>query len=250
MTEPSVGIPVLDYFLALLGEYGYLITFAFAIVENIFIMGSIIPGETVQVAAGFVSASGVIDPFIVWLFAFSGSFLGGNVSYLLGRRGGRPMLDRYAHVPWMRDRVLGAEAYFEKHGNKTVFMARWVAGFKNFVPAIAGMTKMNFWWFQLYSFLGALFYTGMLVLLGYFFGQYLTLVVDVVQGSGWVALGIVVLIAGYTWYRIRQRRKCEEAADEYEAAHPEDAETSAPTPAPESASVANASANPGDEDGP
>jgi membrane protein DedA with SNARE-associated domain len=240
MTDPSVGIPIIDYFLALLAEYGYLITFAFAVVENIFIMGSVIPGETIQVAAGFVSASGVLNPFLVWAVAFAGSFLGGNISYFAGRRGGRPMLDRYAHIPWMRDRVLGAEAYFEKHGNKTVLMARWVAGFKNFVPAIAGMMKMNVFWFEIYSLLGAFFYTAMLVLLGYFFGEYLSLVVDLVKGSGWVALGIVVAIGLYVWYRIRRRRRCEKEADEYEATHSDDAAD---------ATVSAADTTTGDEDG-
>lgn len=217
MEAPSVGIPIIDYFLSLLADHGYVVTFAFAFVENIFILGSVVPGETIQIAAGFVSNSGVLNPFGVWAFAFLGSFAGGNLSYFVGRRGGRPLIERTMrrfHID--EERLVAAEVYFDKHGRPTVFLARWVAGFKNLAPAIAGMSKMPLGWFELYSFLGALVYTSALVAGGYFFGEYLPVVVDVVKGSGWGALLIVLALVAYTrfrlWARERRHRLAEEAA--------------------------------------
>jgi membrane protein DedA with SNARE-associated domain len=205
---PSVGIPVIDYFLGLLAEHGYLVTVCFAFVENIFIVGSVIPGETIQVAAGFVSSSGAIDPFLVWAVAFTGSFVGGNVSYFVGRRGGRPMIERFfERLRISRKRLTAAEAYFEKHGSVTVFLARWVAGVKNLAPAIAGMSKMPVGLFELYSFLGALVYTSLLVAGGYFFGEYLDVVVDIVKGTAWGALLLVLVIVAYTRWRLWRRRR-------------------------------------------
>ncbi len=216
MDVPSVGIPIIDYFLTLLGIHGYSVTFAFAVVENLALVGSIVPGETIQVAAGFVSSSGSINPFAVWAWAFTGSFLGGNISYVIGRTGGRPWLQAAMRRFRMGEkRLIAAEAFFAKHGSETVFLARWVAGFKNFAPVLAGISKMPLFWFELYSFLGALVYTVALVAGGYFFGEYLDVVVDIVKGSAWGALLLVTMIFSYARWRLwrhRRRLAFEEAA--------------------------------------
>ena len=233
METPSVGIPILDHFLALLADHGYSITFGFAVVENLFLIGSVVPGETVQVAAGFVSSYGGIDPFLVWAVAFAGSFLGGNISYIAGRHGGRPWLERTMgrfHIG--EKRLAAAEAYFAKHGSETVFLARWVAGVKNFAPALAGVSRMPVFWFELYSFLGALVYTSLLVAGGYFFGEYLEVVVDVVKGSAWAALVLVALAIAYVRFRVwrHDRRKMLEkgATGEFSAVATSSADPEAP----------------------
>jgi membrane protein DedA with SNARE-associated domain len=220
--SPTVGIAIIDYFLALLAEHGYIVTLGFAFTENIFILGSVIPGETIQVAAGFVANSEALNPYVVWAFAFVGSFVGGNVSYFVGRNGGRPLLKRFMQRLHISEkRLLTAEAYFDKHGSETVFLARWVAGVKNLAPAIAGMSKMPVFWFELYSFLGALVYTSMLVAGGYFFGEYLSVVVDIVKGSAWGALLLVLVLVAYTrfrlWRRARRHALEDEATRSFEA---------------------------------
>lgn len=221
MSEPSVGVPFIDYFLSLLAEHGYVITFGFAVVENLFLIGSIIPGETIQVAAGFVSSSGVIDPFLLWGIAFAGSFLGSNITYFMALRGGRPWLERNGHRFRVSDeRIRAAEVYFERHGNKTILLSKWVAGFKNFAPAIAGVSKMPLLPFEAYSLLASFLYTSMLIAGGYFFGEYLETVVALVKGSAWAALGLVVLVVGYSWFRVRLRRRRQEMVHELATADP------------------------------
>ncbi len=208
MTEPSVGIPFVDFFLALLADYGYPITAAFAFTENVFVLGSFVPGETIVMAASFVSVSGRLDWLAVWAVAFVASFAGGNLSYFVGRHGGRPAIERLMrrfHIS--ESRLLAAEAYFAEHGSETVFLARWVAGVKNLVPALAGVSRMSLGWFELYSVLGTFVYTTILVALGYFFGEYLETIVGVVQGGGWGLLAFFAILGGYTWYRLRMRRK-------------------------------------------
>ena len=71
-------------FLGMLAGWGYIVTFGFAFGENIFIVGSVVPGETIQVAAGFVSSSGALNPFLVWAVAFIGSFVVCLVLFLVG----------------------------------------------------------------------------------------------------------------------------------------------------------------------
>jgi len=230
VTDISIGIPVIDYFLALLADHGYSITFAFAFLENLFVVGSVVPGETVQMAAGFVSSSGAIHPFVVWVWAFVGSFAGGNMSYFIGRNMGRPGVKQLLRRSRLGEhRLVAAEAYFVKHGSETILLSRWVAGFKNFVPAVAGMSKMPLMWFELYSLIGAFFYTTALVVLGYFFGEYLGLAVDLVKGSAWAALGLIVVISLYSYVRVKLRRRrrgilqdAKEATQQFDAISTED----------------------------
>ena len=208
MDVPLVGIPLIDYFLALLADHGYSVTFAFAVLENLALVGSVVPGETIQVAAGFVSSSGALNPFAVWAWAFTGSFLGGNISYVIGRTGGRPWLEgMMVRFRVSEKRLIAAEAFFARHGSETVFLARWVAGFKNFAPVLAGISKMPVFWFELYSFLGALIYTVALVAGGYFFGEYLEVVVDIVKGSAWGALLLITVIFTYARWRLWRHRR-------------------------------------------
>ena len=208
MDAPTVGIPVIDWLLGVLADNGYVLTFVAAFSENIFLIGSFVPGETVQAAAGFVSSAGRLDPWWVWVAGFTASFAGGNVSYAIGRRGGRPLIERLmSRFRIKHERLRAAEAYFAKHGSETVFLARWIAGIKNLVPAIAGMSRMPLFWFELYSLLGALVYTTLLVWGGYLLGENFTMIIDVVRTTAWGALALIALAVAYTRWRLWRRRK-------------------------------------------
>jgi membrane protein DedA with SNARE-associated domain len=95
--EPVTGIAFIDWFLGLLDVAGYPIVFGFTVFENLFVIGGITPGETIVVAAAFLSTPqyGSLQWPLVWLASVVGTVLGSNISYFLGRRGGRDALLRY-----------------------------------------------------------------------------------------------------------------------------------------------------------
>ncbi len=199
MTEPITGVAIVDWFLSLLGQYGYLIVFAFTISENIFILGSFTPGETIVVAAAFLGAQGQLSLAGVWLASVLGTLVGSNISYLIGRRGGRTALTTWSerfHIPMMR--IEAAEEYFYNHGSKTVFLARFAAGVKNFVPMIAGASHMGLFWFEMFSLLGAIAQTTLMVAIGYFVGQNIDLALKIASQVGIVGfllfVGVIVLL--------------------------------------------------------
>ena len=193
MTAPQTGFAPLDWFLALLDSWGYLITILFTISENLFVLGSFTPGETVVMAAGFVAEGGGLNPWLVGAASLIGTMTGSNLSYWFGRRGGREALLKWGGKVFDEERIAAAEEYFENHGNKTVLISRFAAGFKNFVPVIAGASKMRVWIFELYTLIGAIIYTTLMVSLGWIFAENFDRALQIARGLTW--FGFVVLVA-------------------------------------------------------
>ncbi len=224
MTDPVTGIGIVDWFLGLLGTWGYLIVFGFTVSENVFILGSFTPGETIVIAAAFVASQGDLSLAGVWAASVIGTLVGSNISYLLGRRGGRGAITYWGErfrIPAMR--IEAAEEYFDKHGSKTVFVARFAAGVKNFVPMIAGASHMGLFWFELFSLLGAIAQTTLMVAIGYFLGSNLDLALRIGSNVGifgfllFVALIVVLIVSRRRYIESRDERLvAEELADEAE----------------------------------
>lgn len=215
---PQTGFAPLDWFLAALDSWGHLIVFAFTVCENIFVLGSFTPGETVVMAAGFVSQGGGLNPWLVGVSSLLGTMTGSNLSYWFGRRGGRDALLKWGGKFFTEERVVAAEEYFEHHGDKTVLVSRFAAGFKNFVPVIAGASRMRVWIFELYTFIGALIYTTLMVMLGRIFAENFDRALQVAKGITWFGLLLLVaMVSVLLWGRRRYlTRKFEQLATEAE----------------------------------
>jgi membrane-associated protein len=199
---PQTGFAPLDWFLALLDSWGHLIVIGFTISENLFVLGSFTPGETVVMAAGFVSKGGGLNPWLVGVSSLIGTLTGSNLSYLFGRRGGREALLRWGGKLVDAERIIAAEEYFELHGNKTVLISRFAAGFKNFVPVIAGASRMRLWIFELYTFIGALLYTTLMIMLGRIFAENFDRALAIARNLTWFGFFLLVaMIAFLIWGR-------------------------------------------------
>jgi len=222
---PVTGIAWLDAFLGVMGAWGYLIAFMGALLENLFIAGSFMPGETVVMAAAFVASR---DPRLmivgVWVISVLGTMAGSNLSYWIGYRGGRPLVDRIAgRWPRLMRGLSDAEEYFEIHGTKTVFIARFTAGFKNFVPTLAGVSRMRLRAFESYTLLSAVVYTTGLAVLGYYFGANLDLVGAWLKRAGiWALVVVALLAAAYVAYRLWRKQGIERQIVDHEVEEAEE----------------------------
>lgn len=201
---PQTGFALLDWFLAALDAWGHLIVLLFTISENLFVLGSFTPGETVVMAAGFVSKAGGLNPWLVGVSSMVGTMTGSNLSYWFGRRGGREALLRWGGRFFDEERILAAEEYFARHGNKTVLVSRFAAGFKNFAPVLAGVCRMRLAVFELYTFLGALTYTTLMVMLGRIFAENFDRALAVARNITWFGLLVLLGMVGVLlWGRYR-----------------------------------------------
>jgi membrane protein DedA with SNARE-associated domain len=213
--EPVTGIAFIDWFLALLDVAGYPIVFGFTVFENLFVIGGITPGETIVVAAAFLSTPqyGSLQWSLVWLSSVLGTIVGSNISYFIGRKGGRDALLRYGsrfHIS--EKRIADAEEYFLVHGSKTVLVGRFTAGFKNFTPMIAGVSRMKVAWFELYTVLGAMLYSAAMVLIGYFLGENFERALAFAAGLGYAGMALVIVLV-IVLLVARRRRKLRRALE-------------------------------------
>jgi len=199
---PQTGIPLLDWFFSFLDSWGYLIVFLFTLSENLFVIGSFTPGELMVMAAGFVTVKGGLDPALVAASSMAGTIVGTNLSYYFGRRGGRQALERWGGKVFYEERIRASEEYFERHGSPTVLFARFAAVFKNFVPVIAGVSKMRVWIFELYTVIGALIYTTLMLLLGRIFAENFDRAIAIARNLTWLGtILLVVVLVFLLWGR-------------------------------------------------
>jgi membrane protein DedA with SNARE-associated domain len=201
MELPVTGIHLVDFAFGLLAAHAYLFAFAFAVLENVFVVGSFSFGETTLLAAGFVaslSATDRIAPLPLFSVVLLGEVIGANVSYFIGLRGGRPLLQRFG--PGIFHRIEDAEAYFGRRGSVTVFLGRFAPGIKNFVFTIAGVSRMRLAVFEAYAVAGAVVYSAAVIALGYFFGSNFKALLKVVHNVGYGALVLAIALVAWALF--------------------------------------------------
>jgi membrane protein DedA with SNARE-associated domain len=159
-------VTALGNLLHLIGQYGYLFVFLGVMLEGV---GIPLPGETVLIAAGALAHRGSLTLWETMVMGSLGAVMGGQAGYFAGRFGGRPFVLRWGRYVFITPERLGrAESFFERHGGKAVFFARFITGLRVFGALVAGMSRMSWRKFTLYSVLGGLVWATAAVALGYF----------------------------------------------------------------------------------
>jgi membrane protein DedA with SNARE-associated domain len=163
-----------------------------------------LPGETALVAGGVLASQGRLEIYFVIALAAAGAIIGDNLGYLVGRRGGRRLLERPGRFEKQRRRVLDTgEPFFDRHGPKAVFFGRWILGLRVWASWLAGITHMPWRSFLMYNALGGISWAVTIGVLAYVAGSGIeALIRDV--GAGALAL---VAVAAATLYLLRRRRR-------------------------------------------
>lgn len=200
---------LVDVALSALGAHGYLIVLVATILENLFIVGSFTPGDVITAAAAFTATTPqgrVLSPWLLFEMATLGTFLGTNLSYFIGRRGGRGLIERLGPRFGVKlDVIEAGEEYFHKHGAQTILFARFVAVMKNLAPALAGASRMKPLWFEVYSLIGSAAYAAVLVGVGWFLGANFQAGLKYLGAFSWLVFAGVA-IAGAVLWTIKRRR--------------------------------------------
>lgn len=202
---------LLDTALSALGTHGYLIVFAATVFENLFIIGSFTPGDVITAAAAFTATTAqgqALSPWLLFGAATLGTFVGTNISYLIGLRGGRELIERVGPRFGINlDAIEAGEEYFHKHGSQTIVFARFIAVMKNLAPALAGASKMNLLWFEVYTIVGAAGYAGLLVGVGWFLGANFQAGLKYLGAFSWLVFVGVVIVGMVLWASKRRHDK-------------------------------------------
>ena len=154
------------------------------------------PGEAVLLVAAAWAATRHHSLLLVILFAFAGATAGADIGYYLGYKGGRPFVERFGSVFRIRpDHIARSEMFFARHGDKAVLASRFILGLRTWGSMLAGMARMPFWRFQLFSVLGALGWATALGVAGYLLGDNIALIAAIMRAIGTGGLVLIVLVA-------------------------------------------------------
>jgi membrane-associated protein len=174
----------------LISQYGiwtHLILFLIVFCETGLVVTPFLPGDSLLFAAGTFAALGALDLWLVVLLLLIAAIAGDTVNYWIGAYIGPRAFK--GDVRFLRKEYLDrTHAFYERHGGKTIIMARFVPIIRTFAPFVAGIGAMSYPKFILYNVVGAVLWVGLFVLGGYFFGN-----ISVVREN--FTLVILVIIA-------------------------------------------------------
>ncbi|HEV8585776.1 MAG TPA: DedA family protein [Methylomirabilota bacterium] len=176
-----------------------------AALESAAFLGFLVPGETIVILGGVLASIGVLALPQTLVVAVSGAIIGDNVGYYLGRRLGRPWLERHPRLAASHGGVVArVDELFARHGGKAILIGRFVGFLRALAPFVAGASHMRYRTFVVYNAIGATAWGVAFVLLGYFLGESWP-VVEKWLGRAGLVLGALAIIA--TWLWLRRRRK-------------------------------------------
>jgi membrane-associated protein len=202
----------LDEYLAnIINQYGvwtYAILFVIIFMETGFVVTPFLPGDSLLFAAGSLAPISDLNIWLLIGLLIVAAIAGDTVNYWIGHYIG----DRAYNVRWIKREYLDrTHAFFQKHGGKTIFLARFVPIVRTFAPFVAGMGKMSYGYFFSYNVFGGIVWVLLFTLLGYFFGN-----LEFVKRNFELVIIAIILIsivpAVWEAWKARQEIKAERAA--------------------------------------
>lgn len=170
LTDPDRLIQFLSTVVT--GWYGYLILFAVVFAETGLLVGFFLPGDSLLFTVGVVAGAGGLDVVTIIVLLSIAAIVGDQVGYMLGKSTGSRIFDRPDSRFFKQDYLRQTQAFYDKHGGKTLIYARFVPIVRTFAPFMAGVAKMPYGRFVAYNIFGGIGWVILMILSGYFLGQF------------------------------------------------------------------------------
>jgi membrane-associated protein len=184
------------------GSLTYAILFMIVFAETGLVVMPFLPGDSLLFAAGALSALGSLHLPATLLILIAAAILGDSVNYWIGSIFGQKIVDN-PHIKFInQEHIDKTEAFYKKHGGKTIILARFLPIIRTFAPFVAGVGKMDYQTFFIYNIVGAIIWVCSFTLAGYFFGnipavkEHFTIVVLAI-----VAISVLPIIIEYIKHR-------------------------------------------------
>jgi|SRR3989344_1454490 len=156
---------------SLIKTVGYVGIFFIVFAETGLFLGFFLPGDSLLFIAGLLAKQGFFSLSVLVFGLFVSAVLGNLFGYEFGRRIGPKLFSREDSLIFKKAHALKAQSFYDKHGPKTILLARFMPIVRTFAPIVAGVANMRYPVFFLYNLIGALVWVIGLVLLGYFLGS-------------------------------------------------------------------------------
>jgi len=156
---------------ALIKSAGYLGLFLIIFAESGLFFGFFLPGDSLIFTAGFLASQGYFNVWVLCLLLFLAAVVGDSVGYAFGYRIGPAIFSKENSFFFRRSHLDSAHAFFERHGGKSIILARFIPAVRTFTPILAGVGKMNYSHFLFYNLIGGLIWAVGITLMGYYMGK-------------------------------------------------------------------------------
>jgi len=189
-------------FVAEHGVWVYALLFVIVFTETGLVIWPFLPGDSLLFVVGALAAAGNMDIGLVMGVLIAAALTGDNVNYFIGRWVG-PRVFQYERSRWFNPAYLArAHAFYERHGGKTIILARFVPIVRTYVPFVAGVGSMPYGRYIGFCVAGAVIWVVSLCSLGYFFGN-----IPVVKSNLTIVILVIVLLSIspglYAWLKSR-----------------------------------------------
>jgi membrane protein DedA with SNARE-associated domain len=205
---------MLDSILEFMDNFGYIAIFSLMIIENLF---PPIPSEIILPLAGVSAGLGDLNLFLVILIATIGNYIGVLPFYILGYKGEKlvySFVNKYGKyfLVDIEDLEKSKKA-FQKHGNIIIMAGRILPAIRTLISVPAGMFKVDFKTYTVYTIIGSIFWNSTLVLAGYFLGQNWEVVESIVENlKAVVILAVILASAGFIIYKLKKKKSSKKDA--------------------------------------
>lgn len=150
---------------------GYALIFLTVFAESGLFIGFLLPGDSFLFTLGIIASQGRLNVGILLLLAFVGAVLGDSVGYATGYRLGPKLFNRKNSRFFKKENLERAQSFYDRHGNKTIVLARFTPIVRTFAPIVAGAAKMSYGSFLFYNIIGGAAWVFVMTILGYVLGS-------------------------------------------------------------------------------
>jgi membrane protein DedA with SNARE-associated domain len=163
-----------------------------------------VPSEIIMPFAGFLTISGKFSLLLVVIWGAIGNLIGSMIAYAIGAFGGRPFIEKYGkYVLLGKDELDKSQIFFTKYGGASVFFSRLLPIVRTFISLPAGIARMPFIKFCVYTFVGSFFWSGLLAYIGVYLGENWKSIETYFRKFDWLILvAIIILIILFIYKKI------------------------------------------------
>lgn len=156
---------------SLIRTVGYLGIFAIVFLESGLMVGFFFPGDSLLFTAGFLASQGVLDIKVLIAGCFIAAVSGDSVGYYIGHKWGRKLFNKENSIWFHKDHLQRAQRFYDKHGGKTIILARFIPVIRAFAPVVAGIGLMKYKKFAAFNLIGGVLWAIAIPLLGFYLGS-------------------------------------------------------------------------------
>ncbi len=183
---------------------GLLLVAAIIFAESGLLVGFFLPGDTLLFAVGLAASQGQLPIALTIAVLSIAAIIGDNVGYSIGRRMGPRLFKKKDSLFFQHEHIERAERFYEKHGGKTIIIARFTPIVRTFAPVVAGIGKMPRTRFMSFNIVGGILWCTTMIMLGYWLGSKIPHLDKYIE---WVLLGVIVVSLGLSFGHLLKEKK-------------------------------------------